>query len=147
MPLGSRPILRQQPYQLPHKQGIAFGPLVDCLNQAWWRGDPSYLHELIYLLDAQTCQLYPLEVLFADKVAQRFSEGIVPGDFHVPIGTNHQQATLCHLPGHELQQQQRCPAGPVEVVQNQHQGLRGSGVLQKGGDGIEEAEASLLRLQ
>jgi hypothetical protein len=32
----------------------------------------------------------------------------------------------------------------VEVIQNQHQGLGLSGVLQEGGDGVEQPEAGLL---
>ena len=49
--------------------------------------------------------------------------------------------------GQKLKKQQGRPVGPVEVVQDHHEGLTLSRIFQEGSDRVEQAKAGRLRLQ
>ena len=68
------------------------------------------------------------------------------GQLHVPVGADNQHPSAAQFTGYELEQCKGRLVGPVEIVQYQHQGLTVGSDLPKGGDGVEQAKPSLLRL-
>ena len=81
------------------------------------------------------------------ELRQGLVEGVTAGDLHVPIRAEHQQRGPADLPGQELQEEERRPIGPVQVVQQEDQRPAVGRALQERRDCVEQAEPCLLRLQ
>ena len=75
----------------------------------------------------------------AHQFSQRLAQGVMAPHFDIPVGSNDQDPAATELPRHECQQQERRRVCPVQVIEDDEQGLVVRGVPEEGGDGIEEA--------
>src|SRR5215468_4735138 len=88
-----------------------------------------------------------MESWHADQPAKRVGQGVAPGNLAIAVGADEQQVGGLDLSGDKLQQEQRRPVGPVQIVEDHHDGLALRGRLQKRRDGVEEAKSGLVRFE
>ncbi len=138
----------KQAHDLVDEEGVALGLPVDSLHQGLGRLNPGGdLDEAGHVALAEAAQEDALAELSAGQLAERVSEGMLASQLHVAVCSENHQAGAAQLPRQELQQEERRLVGPVEVVQDEDDGLAVARVLEERRDGVEQAEAGLLRLQ
>jgi hypothetical protein len=80
----------------------------------------------------------------AVQLGQGAAQRMPPVHLHVPVGADDQQARVGQLRGHEAEQQQAGPVGPVQVVEHDDQGAAGRYPGQELGDRFVGAKARTL---
>jgi hypothetical protein len=136
----------QEPDHLGDVEGVPRRRLVDGGGQPR-RDVPSRRHagERGHLLPAQAGQADPLAGRLPPQLGQEAAQRVPAADLDVPVRAEGEDATLAQPAGEELQEEQRRDVRPVEVVEDDDQGLRGGGGAQEGVDAVEEPEAGLGR--
>ena len=112
----------QQAHQLADEVRVALGLAVDGGDQVGRRVGPGDAGD-------EAADLAPVEAgqrqvggrRLAEQLGQGAAQRVAPVHLDVPVGADDQQARVGQLPGHEAEQQQARPVGPVEVVEHHHQ--------------------------
>jgi hypothetical protein len=142
------PVGLEQLHHLVHEEGIALRLPVDRLDERLGgHSARAEFDEARHVGGAETAQQHPLAELAARQLGQGLLERVLAPELHVAVGPEQQQTRGSQLLGEKLQQQERGPVRPVQVVDHQRQGLALGGVLEEGGDAVEEAKARLLGLE
>ena len=81
---------------------------------------------------------------FSCELAQGFAEGVTASQFDVAITSRDQHLGVAQFARHEAQEQKRRLVRPVEIVDQDQQGLRFRGAAQVARYGVKESEANLL---
>ena len=125
MPWRCSVIVAQKAQHLDDEQRVAFGALPDRRNpcrrqaRAAARGDQPFGLRMIEAL-----QVHAREARCAQQLGQRLAQGMLARQFGVAVGPQHHDALPRQLRREEAQQSQRAGIGPVQILENQQQGLQ-----------------------
>jgi hypothetical protein len=95
----------------------------------------------------ETAKRDPPHRRLARQLGQRRGERIAKGRVDVPVGANDEQAAVSQPACDELEEQQRGLVGGVQIVEREHERPLCGGAREKREHGVEEAEASRLRVE
>jgi hypothetical protein len=112
----------QQADQLADEVGVALGLAVDGGDQVQRRVGPGHAgDEPAHVALVEAGQGHVRGRRLAVQLGQGAAQRMPPVHLHVPVGADDQQARVGQLRGHEAEQQQAGPVGPVQVVEDHDQ--------------------------
>ena len=97
--------------------------------------------QVAQLVGAEAVEHDSLERMLAAHLGERLRERMPCVDFGVPEGPDDQQRTGLRGPEHVLEQQQRRPVGPVQIVDDEQRAGR---PRELGGDRVEQHVAVVV---
>jgi hypothetical protein len=101
--------------------------------------------EALDLVLAEPAQRQPPPV--AADLGDQLADRGVEARLDLAVGADHQHAAAAQLARDEAEQQQGRPVGGVEVVERDDERLLLAGRLEEAGDGVEQGEPRVVRLQ
>ena len=115
---------RHQPNHLADEERVAPGLVADRLGEVGRRPVDAggELDEAGDPLRAETVEGDAARALDRPQVGERLGERMMAPELDVAVGADDQQSGVREAPGDEAQQQQRRLVGPVQVVEDEHQG-------------------------
>ena len=141
-------LAHKQPHDLPQEERIPLGLAMDAGHERG-RGRHARRHLDVAgdVLLAEPAERDAVSDRLAGERPQRLEERVLPAELDIAVGADDQQARDLHLSREELEQQQRGLVGPVEIIEEQHEGPPVRCVLEERRNAVEEPEARLLRLE
>ena len=135
----------QQAHDLPDKQRVTLGPLIDGGGlRLGGRHPREHLDQASHLVAAQPTKAEQLAL--ADQLPHRLADPRLAIGPRVAVGPHHQQPGAAESPRQELQQQQGGLIGGMQIIQDQHQRLHRRRPPEEAGDRLEQVEARRLGL-
>ncbi len=86
-------------------------------------------------------------IALAQKFGNRFGEHLRTAHFDIAVIADDHDVRVAQSACDKLEHLQRVLIGFVQIVKNENQGLRASGVLEHRGDAVEEPKARLIRIR
>ena len=142
------PLRHQEVDHLADEEGVPLRLAIDGGDQVRRRREPrGHLDVAGDLALGETAQQEAARDRLARQVAERLEEGMLSAELDVAVRADDEEARAPHLAGEELEEQQRGRVRPVEVVEDEDEGLVGGRVAEERRDAVEEAETRLLGLE
>ena len=140
-----RPLGAQQTNRLPQNEGIALGDLRHGLDEGLVGGRAHHrLEEVRDLVVVEAAQCDALGVGLAGDLAEHGAQRVASPHLHLPVAGDEEECAVLHLPRQELEQQAGGLVGPVEIVDQDDEGLVRATPTQVARDALEEPEARLV---
>ena len=130
------------------KKRMAFGALVHGGPQRRIQGETrGVVEETRDLGLREPVQGHGLASRGPRERAQRLTEGMTEVQGMVTVGPEDQHRRGPKFPHEKLQEEQRGGIGPVQIVEEEHEGLRVRDIGEEGGEPIKEVEPGVRRLE
>ncbi len=130
---------------LPHEEGVALGLLVDGADQGPFllvqvmAGGLFHHGQHLALVEAGEGEA--LHRLVPAQVGQQLDEGVAGPELGVAVGGQHEEPQGRRRTDDVAEQEEGRLGGPLQVVEDEQDGLVGGDGAQPGGHGVEEAVA------
>ena len=136
---------------LAHEERVAFGLLIDGPGQRQLLVSQGMAHPLFHEPGhaglVQPGEREPLDAFLAAKVGEDLDQRMVVPQLGVPVGADDEQPGGIGSPRHQVtQQEQRRSGRPLEIVEDEEDGLLARGGGQPGGHRVEEPVPLGLRV-
>ena len=133
------PLAREQPHDLAHEEGVAAGVAEHCLDHRRRREEPCRRRdEARERVGLEAAQHEPLCVWMAGDGGQRGIQRVVGDDVQVSIGREEDDGGAPETRRQELEQQERRAIGPLEVLEDEEDGLAACSADERTRRAVEE---------
>ena len=148
---AQRPGLREATQYLRHEERVAVGLAAICVANSRPYSSSSVpgdgRHEKCHLVNAEAMERDPLHPLNRPQIRQRPAQRVILAQIRVAVGHDQLERPLLDRAHHVLEQSDRLPVGPVQVVEHHAHRHAPRHFCQESRDGREQQVALGLRVR